>query len=57
MKCVPIRLGKEILMSMHQGVCSAHIGARALAKKAVSQGFFWPSMIKDAREIVKTCEA
>lgn len=51
------RLGKEILISIHHGICGAHISAWALAKKAIRQGFFWPSIVKDAVEIVGTCKA
>jgi hypothetical protein len=35
----------------------AHIGVRQLVSKAFRHGFFWPSALKDAQQIVKTCQA
>ena len=34
---------------------SLHIGTRALVGKAFHEGFYWPSAIADAHEIVRTC--
>ncbi|XP_021844902.1 uncharacterized protein [Spinacia oleracea] len=31
--------GKEILDDLHQGLCSSHIGGRALAEKALRTGY------------------
>ncbi|RLN03995.1 prpol [Panicum miliaceum] len=36
-------------------MCSSHIGTRALVGKAFRQGFYWPSAVADAHEIVTTC--
>jgi hypothetical protein len=35
----------------------AHIGTRALAGKAIKQGFYWPSINVDAKKLVRECEA
>ena len=37
------------------GMCSSHIGKRALVGKAFREGFYWPSAVADAHEIVRTC--
>jgi len=56
LKCITIKEGKEILQEIHSESCGSHIGVRPLVSKAFRQGFFWPSAIKDAEHIVKTCE-
>ena len=45
-------VGKEdanyILRKVHEGICGNHIGARTLARKTLRQGYYWPTMLKDA---------
>jgi hypothetical protein len=57
LKCILQNEGKELLLEIHSGICGSHIGPRALSTKAIKQGFYWPTHIKDAEHIVKTCEA
>ena len=57
LKCIPVAQGVEILNEIHSSICGSHIGIRPLAAKAFRQGFFWPSALKDAEKVVKTCEA
>ncbi|GFZ00544.1 hypothetical protein Acr_14g0001790 [Actinidia rufa] len=42
------KLNEYVLREIHEGVCGNHSGARSLAKKAVRQGYFWPTMERDA---------
>jgi hypothetical protein len=35
----------------------AHIGTRALASKAIKQGFYWPTININAKKLVQECEA
>ena len=55
LKCIPQSEGKNLLQEIHLGICGSHISLRALSAKAIKQGFYWPTHIKDAEEIVKTC--
>jgi hypothetical protein len=57
LKCILQNEGKELLHEIHSGICGSHIGPRALSAKAIRQGFYCPTHIKDAEHIVKTCEA
>ena len=45
-------VGKEdanyILREVQKGICGNHIGARTLAGKTLRQGYYWPTMLKDA---------
>ena len=44
------------LTELHEGVCDGHVGGHSLAHQAMSQGFWWPQMHKDATEHVQRCE-
>ena len=57
LRCLSKQEGKNLLQEIHSGVCGGHIGARALAAKAFRQGFYWPSAIDDASQIVAKCIA
>ena len=57
LKCVCREDGKELLAKIHRGMCGSHIGSRALVGKAFWQGFYLPTTLQDAVELVTTCEA
>ena len=46
----------ELLVELHDGVCSSHVGGRLLAHRAMTQGFWWPQMQKNAPKYVRKCE-
>jgi hypothetical protein len=43
LRCITSEKGLELLKEIHSGFCGAHIGTRALARKAIKQGFYWPT--------------
>ncbi|GMH21491.1 hypothetical protein Nepgr_023333 [Nepenthes gracilis] len=45
------------LGEVHLGICGSHVGGKNLAFKIMRQGYYWPSMKKDALEFVKKCES
>nr|GEX07638.1 reverse transcriptase domain-containing protein [Tanacetum cinerariifolium] len=52
--------GKEaldILEACHNGPTRGHHGANLTAKKVFDFGFFWPTIYKDAHELVKNCDS
>jgi hypothetical protein len=55
-QCVPIPQGRELLRDIHAGVCGHHVAPRTLVGNASRQGFYWPTAVTDASEIVRTCE-
>jgi ribonuclease HI len=55
-RCVPIPQGRELLWDIHVGVCGHHTASRTLVGNAFRQGFYWPTAVADASEIVRTCE-
>jgi ribonuclease HI len=57
LKCNTQEQGIKLMKEIHGGMCGSHIATRALAGKAFRQGFYWPTTIRDAEQIVKTCKA
>jgi hypothetical protein len=41
LRCITSEKGLELLKEIHSGFCGAHIGSRALADKAIKQGFYY----------------
>ena len=56
LKCVGKEDANYILREVHEGVCGNHIGARTLVGKTLRQGYYWPTMLKDATELVRKCK-
>ena len=48
LKCIGKEDGNYVLREVHEGICGNHIGARALVSKTLRQGYYWPTMLKDA---------
>ncbi|KAL0434621.1 UNVERIFIED_CONTAM: hypothetical protein Sradi_0170000 [Sesamum radiatum] len=46
---------KYVLREIHEGSCGNHSGARSLANKVLRQGYYWPTMGKDALILVQRC--
>lgn len=57
LKCLPDEDASYVLREIHHGVCGNHSGAKALANKVIRAGYYWPTMIRDAAELVKACDA
>ena len=56
LKCIAGKDADYVLREVHEGVCENHIGARALAGKVLRQGYYWPTMLRDATDLVKKCK-
>ncbi|KAK8921230.1 hypothetical protein KSP39_PZI020105 [Platanthera zijinensis] len=41
------------LREVHEGICGEHLGGKALAIKILRQGFYWPTMKKEATEFMQ----
>jgi ribonuclease HI len=55
-RCVPIPEGRELIQDIHAGICGHHAAPHTLVGNAFRQGFYWPTAVADASEIVRTCE-
>ena len=56
LKCVAGKGVDYVLREVHEGVCGNHIGARTLTGKVLRQGYYWPTILRDAIELVKKCK-
>nr|GFA85040.1 reverse transcriptase domain-containing protein [Tanacetum cinerariifolium] len=55
--CVAGQEAIDILKACHNGPTGGHYGASYTAKKLFDSGFNWPSIYKDAFELVKHCDS
>jgi hypothetical protein len=56
MKCVTGTDGCDILREIHEGVCGNHTASRTLVGKAYRAGFWWPTAVSDAEDLVRRCQ-
>nr|GEU99289.1 reverse transcriptase domain-containing protein [Tanacetum cinerariifolium] len=56
-RCVHGQEAYDILKACHEGPTVGHHGANFTAKKVFDAGFFWPTIYKDAHDLVKSCDS
>ncbi|KAJ0717302.1 putative nucleotidyltransferase, Ribonuclease H [Helianthus annuus] len=56
-RCVHGNEVRRILRHCHEGPYGGHHGAASTARKVFDSGFYWPTIYKDAQNLVKTCDA
>src|SRR6266498_1651860 len=56
MQCISEEDGRKLLKEIHSGICGNHTASRTLVGKAYRQGFFWPTAVTDADELIHKCE-
>ncbi|PKA47370.1 hypothetical protein AXF42_Ash021815 [Apostasia shenzhenica] len=54
-KCIREEDSKIILEQIHSGDCGTHASGRNLALQILRQGYYWPSLQKDARAFSQRC--
>ncbi|XP_011102009.1 uncharacterized protein LOC105180039 [Sesamum indicum] len=57
LKCLDEERALYVMREIHEGSCGNHSGARSLDQKVIRQGYFWPTLVKDSKELVKKCES
>ncbi|KAK4389700.1 hypothetical protein Sango_2307000, partial [Sesamum angolense] len=53
LKCLGPEKTKYVLREIHEGSCGNYSRGRSLAQNVTRQGYFWPTLVKDAQEFVK----
>lgn len=48
--------GQCILKDIHEGDCRSHEGAQMIAWKAFKKGYYWPTIMQDAKKLVQKCQ-
>ena len=54
--CVHPVASELLLEELHEGICESHTGGRSLSHRAITQGYWWLRMQKEALEYVKKCD-
>nr|GEV57150.1 reverse transcriptase domain-containing protein [Tanacetum cinerariifolium] len=44
-----------VIREIHEGSCSMHAGPRSVVAKAIRLGYYWPTMHRDARDMIRKC--
>jgi hypothetical protein len=56
MKCILRSEGLELLQEIHGGECGNHAASANLVGKAYRSGFYWPTALADAQDLVRRCK-
>jgi hypothetical protein len=56
MKCITKEDGYDILQEIHEGVYSNRAASRTQVGKAYRAGFWWPTAVSDAEDLVRRCQ-
>ena len=54
--CVHPKASESLLEELHKGICESHTGGRSLSHRAITQGYWWLDMQKEAQEYVRKCD-
>nr|GEY53890.1 reverse transcriptase domain-containing protein [Tanacetum cinerariifolium] len=55
LRCVRPLQAEYVMREIHEGSCSMHAGPRSIVAKAIRLGYFWPTMHKDAQDMIRKC--
>ncbi|GJY81610.1 reverse transcriptase domain-containing protein [Tanacetum coccineum] len=55
LRCVGPLQADYVIREIHEGSCSMHAGPRSVVAKAMRLGYYWPTMHRDARNMIRTC--
>nr|GEZ44947.1 reverse transcriptase domain-containing protein [Tanacetum cinerariifolium] len=53
LRCVRPLKEEYVMRKIHEGSSSMHAGPRSVVAKAIRLGYFWPTMHKDARDMIR----
>nr|GEW63350.1 reverse transcriptase domain-containing protein [Tanacetum cinerariifolium] len=55
LRCVGPLQAEYVIREIHEGSCSIHAGPRSVVAKAIRLGYYCPTMHRDARDMIRTC--
>ncbi|GJW94361.1 reverse transcriptase domain-containing protein [Tanacetum coccineum] len=55
LRCVGPLQANYVIREIHEGSCSMHAGPRSVVAKAMRLGYYWPTMHRDARDMIRAC--
>ena len=54
--CIHPKTVELLLEELHEGICESHTGGRSLSHRALTQGYWWLNMQKEAQDYMKKCD-
>ena len=54
--CIHPEASELLFEKLHERICGSHTEGRSLSHRAITQGYWWPEMQKEALEYVKKCD-
>nr|GEU91250.1 reverse transcriptase domain-containing protein [Tanacetum cinerariifolium] len=55
LRCIRPLQAEYVIREIHEGSCSMHSGPRLVVAKAIRLGYYWPTMHRDAQDMIRTC--
>ncbi|GKD05975.1 reverse transcriptase domain-containing protein [Tanacetum coccineum] len=55
LRCLGPLQASYVIREIHEGSCSMHAGPRSVVAKAMRLGYYWPTMHRDARDMIRAC--
>ncbi|GKD96378.1 reverse transcriptase domain-containing protein [Tanacetum coccineum] len=55
-RCIGPLQANYVLRETHEGSCSMHMGTQSVVAKALRTGYYWPTMHKDTRTLIRACQ-
>ncbi|GJR65945.1 reverse transcriptase domain-containing protein [Tanacetum coccineum] len=56
LRCIGPLQANYVLREIHEGSCSMHAGTRSVVAKALRIVYYWPTMHKEARTLIRACQ-
>ncbi|GJU11947.1 reverse transcriptase domain-containing protein [Tanacetum coccineum] len=56
LRCVGLLQEDYVIREIHEGSCSMHAGPRSVVAKAMRSGYYWPTMHRDAWDMILKCK-
>ncbi|KAG9447196.1 hypothetical protein H6P81_013324 [Aristolochia fimbriata] len=57
LRCLSKEEGMQVLKETHGGICGAHQAGPKLHLQVKRLGYYWPTMLRDAIEMARTCKS
>eukprot|EP00253_Pinus_taeda_P026102 PITA_26102 len=55
LRCLEKQEAQRVLQELHDGPAGGHFGADTTAHKVIHDGYYWPTLFRDAHEYVRKC--
>ncbi|GJV79904.1 reverse transcriptase domain-containing protein, partial [Tanacetum coccineum] len=55
LRCVGPLQADYVIREIHEGSCNMHAGLRSVVANAMRLGYYWPTMHRDIRDMIRIC--